>query len=217
MDVDPAWLSPTWFIDSDSDAVGDFVERSVGAATDDTDKAVRLFHAVRDGFWYDPYSSSRDAADYRASAVAATTSSWCVPKSVLLTAAARRAGIPARLGFADVRNHLSSEKLTERMGTDVFYWHGYSVLLLGHRWFKVSSAFNIEMCRRFGVKVLEFDGTSDALMHPYDEAGNRHMEYVNDRGVHDDLPLDALFVTFAEEYPGFWDEPVDEADEVFQA
>ena len=46
------------------------------------------------------------------------------------------------------------------MGTDVFMWHGYSELLLGDRWFKLSSAFNVGLCERFGVEVLEFDGTT---------------------------------------------------------
>jgi transglutaminase-like putative cysteine protease len=201
MDIDAAWLAPTWFVDSDSDEVGAFVDRAAGGATDPHDVAVRLFHAVRDGFRYDPYGTSHEPDAFRASAVTRSSANWCVPKSVLLTAAARCAGIPARLGFADVRNHLTSEKLSAHMGTDVFAWHGYSLLLLGDRWFKVSSAFNIELCRRFGVKVLEFDGTADALMHPFDEAGNRHMEYVNDRGTFDDLPLGEMLATFAEMYP----------------
>ena len=198
--VDPAWLAPTWFIDSEHPDVVDFAQRAVGDRTDPTDRAVALFQAVRDGFRYDPYSSDKSPESFRASTVARSTSNWCIPKSVLLVAAARGQGIPARLGFADVRNHLSSEKLTEQMGTDLFIWHGYAELLLGDRWFKVSSAFNIELCRRFGVKVLDFDGTDDALFHPYDEAGNRHMEYVNQRGTFDDLPLDRIKADFAELY-----------------
>ena len=118
---------------------------------------------------------------FRASAVAESVANWCVPKSVLLSAAARRHGIPARLGYADVRNHLTSEKLAESMGTDLFMWHGYSELLLDGRWLKLSSAFNIELCQRFGVKVLEFDGSDHALMHPFDEAGNQHMERRRER------------------------------------
>ena len=86
------------------------------------------------------------------------------------------------------------------MGTDLFAWHGYSELLLDDRWFKLSTAFNIELCDRFGVKTLDFDGTDDALMHPFDKAGNRHMEYVNQRGSFDDLPLDRILADFAEIY-----------------
>ena len=37
-------------------------------------------------------------------------------------------------------------------------------------------------------------------MHPYDEAGNQHMEYVNERGSFDDLPLDTMLRDFAAIY-----------------
>lgn len=202
--VDPAWLAVTRFLDHDADAVATFARDAVGASTGDVERAVALFHAVRDGIRYDPYDISYAPDDYRASTIAASTRNWCVPKSVLLVAAARHVGIPARLGFADVRNHLTTEKLSARMGTDLFAWHGYAELLLpdpqagaaAHRWFKLSTAFNIELCERFGVEVLEFDGTADALMHPYDRAGNRHMEYVRERGSYDELPLDEMFTTF---------------------
>ena len=200
MQVDPSWLAPTWFIDSDDDAVGEFASAAAGDATEPTDVAVQLFYGVRDGFRYDPYDVDHAPEAFRASSVVASGSNWCVPKSVLLTAAARRRGIPARLGFADVRNHLTSEKLSAQMGTDLFAWHGYSELLLGDRWFKLSTAFNIELCQRFGVKTLDFDGTADALMHPFDVAGNRHMEYVNQRGSFDDLPLERILADFATIY-----------------
>jgi transglutaminase-like putative cysteine protease len=195
--IDPAWLEPTWFIDSRHPAVTAFADAAAGEATDPVAVAVALFHAVRDGIRYDPYNTDYRPEAFRASAVAASSSNWCVPKSVLLTAAARSRGIPARLGFADVKNHLTSAKLSATMQTDLFAWHGYSEVLLDGRWFKLSTAFNIELCRRFGVKVLEFDGTADALMHPFDESGNRHMEYVRQRGSFDDLPLDAILADFA--------------------
>jgi transglutaminase-like putative cysteine protease len=200
MEVQRPWLAPTWFIDSDHIDVQRFAIDSVDGATEQIEQAVRLFHAVRDGFRYDPYGTDHRPEAFRASAVLASSSNWCVPKSVLLTAAARSIGIPSRLGFADVRNHLTSRKLSEQMGTDLFVWHGYSELLLGDRWFKLSTAFNRELCERFGVKVLEFDGTDDALMHPFDEAGNRHMEYVRQRGSFDDLPLERILADFAEVY-----------------
>jgi transglutaminase-like putative cysteine protease len=199
-DPSPAWLAATWFIDSDDPRVVAFATSAVADATSPTDKAVRLFYAVRDGFRYDPYNVSYEPADFRASSVVASSSNWCVPKSVLLTAAARSQGIPARLGFADVRNHLTSEKLKATMSSDVFAWHGYSEVLLEDGWHKLSTAFNIELCDRFGVKTLEFDGTGDALMHPFDTSGRQHMEYLRQRGSYDDLPLDEIMATFAEIY-----------------
>lgn len=208
MHTDAAWLAPTWFIDSDADVVGDFARTTVGTALDPVERAIALFLAVRDGIRYDPYNISYEREAFRASSVVRSGSNWCVPKSVLLAASARHVGIPARLGFADVRNHLTSEKLSATMGTDLFAWHGYAELLLpdpagapdDRRWFKLSTAFNIELCDRFGVKVLEFDGTHDALMHPFDQAGNRHMEYVRQRGSFDDLPFEQILHDFAEIY-----------------
>ena len=201
MDVNPAWLEPTWYLDSESPEIDEFARQAVGDAMDTHEMAIRLFYAVRDGFRYDPYALDREPEAYRASAIVQRDSGWCVPKSIVLAAVARNRGIPARLGFADVRNHLSSEKLMETMGTDLFAWHGYAELLLDEDWVKLSTAFNIELCERFGVKALEFDGDSDALMHPYDVAGNRHMEYVLQRGSFDDLPFKEIFATFAEVYP----------------
>jgi transglutaminase-like putative cysteine protease len=200
-------LAPTWFIDHDHPVVQAYAADAVGGTADPVEQAVALFLRVRDGIRYDPYGISYDPEAFRASAIATSERNWCVPKSVLLVAAARHLGIPARLGFADVRNHLTSEKLSEQMGTDLFAWHGYAELQLPDRaaagalrWFKLSSAFNLELCERFGVRVLEFDGTDDALMHPYDQAGNRHMEYVEQRGTFDDLPLDRMLSDFAEIY-----------------
>ncbi len=205
-DIDPTWLAPSYYLDSDSREVANFAAKAIGESGADpaatpVDKAIKLFYAVRDGFRYDPYGMDPRPEAFRASHVVGLATAWCVTKSVLLTAAARNQGIPARLGFADVRNHLSSEKLLERLGTDLFIWHGYSELLLDGRWFKLSTAFNVELCERFGVKTLDFDGTDDALMHPFDRAGNRHMEYVNQRGSFDDLPYEQIVADFAELYP----------------
>lgn len=196
-----AALAPTWFIDYDAPGVIAFTKKAIGDATDPVEKARRLFYAVRDGFRYDPYTVSTAPEDFRASAIVETQSAWCVPKSVMLTAAARAADIPARLGFADVKNHLTSRKLSASMGTDLFAWHGYSELWLNGKWVAFSTAFNIELCDRFGTKPLEFDAENGALMHAYDQAGNRHMEYVNQRGSYLDLPLNEIFETFLDIYP----------------
>jgi transglutaminase-like putative cysteine protease len=212
--IEPQWLSATWFIDSDSDEVASFAAAAAGDAGDPVEIARRLFYAVRDGIRYDPYTTAIEPEVYRASVVARSQSNWCIPKSVLLAAAARNRGIPARLGFADVRNHLTSEKLSESMGTDVFAWHGYAELLLNGQWRKLSTAFNIELCEKFGVMALEFDPDHDTLMHPFDQHGRQHMEYIRQRGSYDDLPLDEIFATFVEVYPG-WER--DEAGNIRRA
>lgn len=202
------------FVDSDHPDVIAFAREATAGATTDREKAVALFYAVRDGIRYDPYViSSAGPEAYRASTVVRDKVSYCIPKSVLLCAAARAVGLTARLGFADVRNHLNSEKLRERLGgTDLFVWHGYTEFFLDGRWVKVTSAFNIELCDRFGVLPLEFDGEHDALLHPYTADGRDHMEYVRERGSFDDLPLDEILEEFRATYPGmFGAAPADDA------
>ncbi|MCY6380167.1 transglutaminase-like domain-containing protein [Hoeflea prorocentri] len=191
------------YVDSGSDAVRRFTLDALESAkaTTDTQKAVALYNAVRDGFRYNPYSISMRAEDYKASHIVKTQSAYCVPKAILLTACLRAAGIPAAVGFADVRNHLNSPKLAELMGSDLFIYHGYVQLWLGDSTFKVTPAFNSEMCERFGVKPLDFDGTADALFHEYDADNRRHMEYVNDRGIYQDPPIVEILSTFKAFYP----------------
>lgn len=195
-------LAPTAFLDAKHPDVVAYTRRVTDGAADDAERVHRLFAAVRDDIRYDPYELPVDPAAYRASTILAAGSGYCVQKSVLLSAVARAAGIPARLGFADVLNHLQTERLRERMGTDLFVWHGYSVLWVGGAWRKASSAFNRELCARFGVEPLDFDGTSDALLHQFSGDGSRYMEYTDDHGWFEDLPLDELLAAYRATYPG---------------
>jgi transglutaminase-like putative cysteine protease len=184
------FLIPTPTVDSGHAAAG----------TDPTERAVALFYAVRDGFRYNPYRVELTVEGVRASTTLANGYGWCVPKAALLAACCRAEGIPARLGYADVRNHLSTERLRRYMKTDVFHWHGYTSIYLEGRWLKATPAFNIELCEKFRLQPLNFDGRSDALFHPFDLAGNRHMDYLNDRGEYDDVPVDEIAKTFRNEY-----------------
>lgn len=197
----PEYLAASHYVDSDAPVVRAFARDAVGAAAEPREQAARLFEAVRDGFWYDPFSMSTDPAAYRASAVVTAGSNWCVPKAVLLAAAARSVGIPARLGFADVRNHLQTPRLRERMGgADLFIYHGYTDLHLDGGWVKATPAFNAELCARFGVAPIEFDGRHDALLHEFAPAGGTYMEYVRDRGTFTDLPLEEILTAFRATY-----------------
>jgi transglutaminase-like putative cysteine protease len=198
--MDRAELEATPTIESTHPAVIEFTGRHVRNANLDADRAVKLFYAVRDGFRYDPYQIDLTIEGMKASTTLEIEHGWCVSKAILLAACCRSLCIPARLGFADVRNHLSTERLRLRMRTDIFYWHGYTEMLLDDKWVKATPAFNIELCEKFGLLPLEFDGLSDSLYHPFDAAGNRHMEYVNHRGAYTDLPLQEIIQTFRREY-----------------
>ena len=197
-----ATLASTALIDSDAPSVRAFAATHARGSTD-RERAVALYLAVRDGFRYDPYRIDLSPHGMTASTVLANGYGWCVPKAALMTAACRAAGIPARMGFADVRNHLSTERMRETMKTDLFIWHGYTDIWLGGQWRKATPAFNIELCERFGLLPLEFDGASDSIYHPFDKSGQRHMEYVQQRGTFDDLPLAQIVADFRTVYSGW--------------
>jgi len=192
----------TALLDTGHPALRAFVDAAVGSAEAPRERAVRLFYAVRDRIRYDPFSCTRERADYRASSVAASARNWCVPKAGLLAAAARVAGIPAAVGLADVTNHLNTEKLRRLLGgTDVFHDHGYAALWIDGRWVKAAAVFNLELCERFGVRPTEFDGEQDALLQEHDASSRRHMQYLRDDGLYDDLPFDTVMADFARWYP----------------
>ena len=195
-------LGPSRFIDSEHPAILALVDSLADAAADEVANAITLYYYVRDWTRYNPYLVDSSPSAYLASATLAAGQGWCVPKALLLAALCRAAGIPARVGYADVRNHLSTERLRQSMQTDIFYFHGYTSLYLEGRWVKATPAFNIELCEKFGLRPLEFNGRQDSLYHEFDVAGNRHMEYLNDRGEYLDLPFDELMAVMRKHYPG---------------
>lgn len=194
-------LQPGRFIDSKHPAIAATARSFADPAGDELKTAVALYYLVRDTIRYNPYRVDALPAAYLASATLAAAEGWCVTKALLLAALCRAAGIPARVGYADVRNHLSTARLRQAMQTDVFYFHGYTSIYLDGRWVKATPAFNIELCQKFGLAPLEFNGLEDSLYHPFDLAGNRHMEYLNERGDYFDLPFEELMAVMREHYP----------------
>ena len=56
-----AFLRATEFVESDHPEVVRFSRGVVSGASDDVERSIRLYYAVRDGIRYDPYSISDDA------------------------------------------------------------------------------------------------------------------------------------------------------------
>jgi transglutaminase-like putative cysteine protease len=195
------YLQPTYFLDSDADAVKDLAGAITAGKATDVDKAVALFYWVRDEIRYDVYSLSEDPADYRASAVIEKRVGWCVPKAVLLAALARAAGVSSRLHFADIRNHQISEKLLQVMQTDLFFYHGFTEMHLQGAWVKATPAFNAELCHKMAHKTVEFDGISHGMLPETTLNNEKHVEYVKDRGTAPDLPLEEIMGYFKKAYP----------------
>ncbi len=197
--LDPT-LAATAFIDCDGPVARAFVEEHAGAG-EPIERAIRLYYAVRDRIRYDFFAFDLTPKVFVGSHCLQAEAAVCIPKAVALATAARAAGIPARLGFADVKNHLASPRVLALMETDVFHWHAFTELFLEGRWVKATPAFDLALCRRHGVKPLEFDGRTDSVFHEHTGGGDRHMEYVAQRGSFDDVPYEALAADLSTHYP----------------
>jgi transglutaminase-like putative cysteine protease len=197
------FLASARYVDSGHPRVSAFA-RAHAAGADDRERAVALYYAVRDQVRYNPFLDFSDERVYRASDTLEAGVGFCIGKAALLAAAARAAGIPARVGFADVKNHLTTPRLAEYMGSDAFVYHGFTELWLAGRWVKATPAFNLDLCRRFRVRPLEFDGREDSIFHPFDEDDRRHMEYLRDRGSFADVPVAEIQQVFRTVYPALY-------------
>ena len=198
--VDRKYLEPTSILDSDHPRVVDFTRQAIGDREDPREKAVRLFYAVRDGVLYDPYTPFYRPEHYRASKILEKGRGYCVCKASVLCAVGRACGIPSRLGFATVRSHIATKNLVEFLGSDLFVYHGFTEFHLDGKWVKATPAFNKELCERHHVRPLEFNGREDSLFQPFNLEKKQFMEYVQDLGPFDDIPVDLIVSAWKEAY-----------------
>jgi transglutaminase-like putative cysteine protease len=194
--MNPRYLEPSAFIDSQHPSIQAFAWRALEAGPAIVEQAVDLYYRVRDGIRYTPYLDYADPEMYRASSVLRNGYGFCISKASLLAACGRAIGIPARIGFGDVRNHLNSPRLRAINGGDIMRWHAFTEFYLEERWVKATPAFNRELCSRFRVRPLEFNGREDSIFHPYDADQRRHMEYLKMRGSFADVPLAKILATW---------------------
>jgi len=199
-DTDSVYLAPAEYVDSDHPAIKACVAKTIAPGMTAVEKARRLYLAARE-IRYDPDLDYTDPDIFRASHVLQRGAGYCVGKASLYAALCRAAGLPARVAFADVTNHLSSEKLREKMGTNYFAWHGFTEVSLDGRWVKASPTFNSTLCSRFGVAPLDFDGGADALLQAFDGAGRTFMQYEVLHGAFHDVPAKFLMREMLRLYP----------------
>ena len=200
MDDLAQYLKATNIIDSNHRDIIAFAEEKHGNAKDPADRAIRLYYAVRDGIWYDPYYPFYLPEHYRASNVLTSRRGFCIPKASLLCAVARASGIPSRVGFAAVRNHLATRQLLDFLGSDLFVFHAFTEFFLEGKWVKSTPAFNRELCERHGVAPLEFNGRDDSLFQPYSADKQKFMEYVEFYGSYQDIPVKEIVGAFQKTY-----------------
>lgn len=214
--TDSSFVRPNEHVDSDHP---DVISWATAHGLGDSPRAiaVSLYYATRDGFRYSPWNVRFSRDDLRASLTllrGPKEGAHCIDKALLLAAAARVHGIPSRLHFANVRNHVGTARLEQELGTDILVFHGYCELHLAGRWVAATPAFNRELCERVGVTPLEFDGLSDSIFQAWDQQAGKFMEYVEDHGTHASIPYEAMMAQWKVHYPhiverGAWPKPGD--------
>jgi transglutaminase-like putative cysteine protease len=197
---DGQYLRPTPFIDCDHPSIGKKAG-DLTAGTDTTpEKAKRLFYFVRDSIKYNPYAKKNSPEFYITSRVLSQGEGFCIQKAALLCSLARAAGIPSRLGYADIRNHIVPGKMGSMNKTHIFVFHGYTEFFIDGKWVKATPAFDIYMCEKHNIIPVEFDGKNDAVFHKFNKDGNLHIEYINDLGRYSDIPYEDIRKSFTRTY-----------------
>ena len=195
----------TEFLDWSSYEAAEFVRTySPDSGADLKIRAIELYYAVRDEIDYEIYGAEFSRESLTASAVLTKGAGLCIHKSVVYAAALRSIGVPSRLCFMDVRNHLCSPQLKRFVGGDVFHFHGYVSMMLDRRWISATPVFNERLCRLYRMAPLEFDGEHDSVSHPYDDEGRKFMEIVHDHGSFDDLPYEMILSGMRVKHPNIF-------------
>jgi len=199
----------------ENENIQNLIEEFKSEALSKKEKAIGLYLKVRDGWRYNPNTISIRKEDYRASKLVKREEGHCIDKAVIMIAGLRGLGIPARLRLAKVKNHIAVDKLIETLGTNELTPHGNVELYLNDKWVKATPAFNKELCRICNVAPLEFNGKEDSIFQTYNNSGNQFMEYIEDYGDFEDVPLDFIIENMKENYP-IAREQFDAGNEVFK-
>ncbi len=195
------YLQPTYFLDFDNAEVQAFAEVNSNKNQNNKENAIQLYYAVRDGFKYNPYVLDLRKVGLKASSLLKKKSGYCIEKAVLLAAVGRYVGIPSRLSFYIVANHIATEKIEKVLKTNKLVFHGATEFYLDGKWLKLTPAFDARLCKHLNVATLDFDGTEDAIFQQYDNSGNVFMNYLHEYGDFDDMPYQLAIDEFIKHYP----------------
>ncbi len=199
------YLSPTYFFDFESEEIQAIVSEFKDASLSQKEIAIGLYTVVRDHWRYDPYNLSFNKEKYRASEIAKRSKGHCVDKSIILIACLRAMGIPARIHLAKVKNHIAVDRLIEKFGSNELTPHGMVDAFIANKWLKLSPTFNASLCEMLHVTPLDFDGENDAVLQAFNKEGTQFMEYLEDYGHFEDVPVAFMAQNAREHYPKIFD------------
>lgn len=198
------FLSSTYFFDYDHPAIQEQLKEFNLSSSSPKEKAKAIYLKVRDGWRYNASNIFFTKEAFKASVILQRKEGHCIDKAILLTTFLRAVGIPARIHLAKVKNHIAVETLTEKLGTNELTPHGMVDIFIDGKWVKSSPAFNASLCEKCNVAPLEFDGENDSIFQEFNREGKEFMEYLEDYGFFQDLPIDFIIKNIHDHYGDFF-------------
>ena len=192
-------LAPTRYVESTHPAIVDLVDRLRVRELAPPARAATLFRFVRDEIRYE-FMAKLTPEEYLASHVLQEAKGFCVQKAVLLSALSRAAEVPCAIVLSDLLDHSLSQKIARALGTNVMFHHGLNAFYLDGRWLKVDASLSPDVTTRKGYRVVDFDGTREALLPETTLAGGPHATYERFHGAYAELPFDQMLNAFMSAY-----------------
>jgi transglutaminase-like putative cysteine protease len=210
------YLKAGVYTNSDHPDVIAYAQEKIQGIETKKEQVIALYYAIRDGFKYNPYHIVLKPYAMKASHLLTKDYGHCIEKSNLFVACVRSLGIPSRLAYGNVKNHLGTSSLESVLKTDVLVFHGYAEIHLNNKWVKATPVFNVELCDKLGVEPLAFDAENDAVFQESDKKGNPFMEYTADHGTFADVPLEKIIAGMKAHYPHFFETEISDAKFKFE-
>lgn len=193
------YLNPTSFLEVNHPSTLAFCE-AIDSNQSQKEIALDLYYKVRDSFLYDPFHLDLTQEALKSSTILQKKRAWCVEKAIVMATCLRHFGIPSRLGYAIVVNHIGTEKLSQFLQREEIVFHGYVEVYLDGKWIKCTPAFDQRICRFSGLTPLDWDGENDSLFQAFDH-DRQFMQYLHDYGTFDDVPIDIMNQEMKKYYP----------------
>jgi hypothetical protein len=180
-------VGSTDVIEADAPAIRALADRVAGDA-EGTEAARLLFDWVRDEITYDMAPDVEAREDWRATATLERGRGFCQQKAVLLASLLRSRGIPAGIVLQDLLDHKIPPHYVEFLGSQRLELHGLTCAFLDGRWVRLDATLPRSFAERKRYRLVEFDGTGDAVLAETDADGNPHFEILEELGTWPDLP-----------------------------
>lgn len=186
-------------IEADDPRIRETAERVGGDATG-KELVRRLFEWVRDDVKYEmsPELQARD--DWKATGTLERGYGFCQQKAVLLASLLRARGIPAGIVAQDVLDHKIPPQYVEFIGHQILEGHGLNCAYVGGEWVLLDATLPARLCEKKRYRLVEYDGTGDAVLPTADLDGGPHFEIVEELGVWADFPDEIVERTIGLDY-----------------